>query len=73
MCSGKIYYDLIEERERTKNSDIVFVRLEQLYPFPAKTLAKVLKNIKKPNLYGAKKNLKIWEPGTLLEIISKEL
>ena len=46
MCSGKIYYDLLEEREKTKTNDVVFVRLEQLYPFPAKTLAKVLKSYK---------------------------
>ncbi len=43
MCSGKIYYDLIEAREKSKNDDIVFVRIEQLYPFPAKTLANILK------------------------------
>ena len=43
ICSGKIYYDLVEEREKTRRNDVVFVRLEQLYPFPAKTLAKVLK------------------------------
>ena len=46
MCSGKIYYDLIEERERVKNNEVIFVRLEQLYPFPAKTLANVLKRYK---------------------------
>ena len=46
MCSGKIYYDLIEEREKIKNTEVVFVRLEQLYPFPAKTLANVLKRYK---------------------------
>ena len=46
MCSGKIYYDLIEEREKIKNNEVVFVRLEQLYPFPAKTLANVLKRYK---------------------------
>ena len=45
MCSGKIYYDLLGER-KTKTNDVVFVRLEQLYPFPAKTLAKVLKSYK---------------------------
>ena len=43
FCSGKIYYDLIDAREKSKNDEIVFVRLEQLYPFPAKTLANVLK------------------------------
>ena len=43
MCSGKIYYDLIEARENKKNDKVVFVRLEQLYPFPAKTLANILK------------------------------
>ncbi len=43
MCSGKIYYDLIDAREKSEKDDIVFVRLEQLYPFPAKTLANILK------------------------------
>ena len=43
MCSGKIYYDLIEERESVKNDKVVFIRIEQLYPFPAKTLANLLK------------------------------
>ena len=47
MCSGKIYYDLIEQREITKTDDVIFVRLEQLYPFPAKTLANILKRYSK--------------------------
>ncbi len=46
MCSGKIYYDLVEEREKNKKDKVIFVRLEQLYPFPAKTLANVLKRYK---------------------------
>ena len=49
MCSGKIYYDLIEAREKIKNDKVTFVRLEQLYPFPAKTLANVLKRYTKAN------------------------
>jgi len=40
-CSGKVYYDLIAERERRQQSDVAIVRLEQLYPFPAKQLQAV--------------------------------
>tara|TARA_B100001059_G_scaffold211095_1_gene225190 strand:+ start:6604 stop:9498 length:2895 start_codon:yes stop_codon:yes gene_type:complete len=47
MCSGKIYYDLIEAREKFKNDSVTFIRLEQLYPFPVKTLANILKRYTK--------------------------
>jgi len=43
LCSGKIYFDLLEAREKLKADDILFFRIEQLYPFPAKSLAKELK------------------------------
>lgn len=42
LCSGKVYYDLFEEREKRGLKDVVILRLEQLYPFPAKALAKEL-------------------------------
>src|SRR5690606_11556515 len=38
LCSGKVYYDLYEERERRCISDVYLMRVEQLYPFPAKSL-----------------------------------
>ena len=63
MCSGKIYYDLIEHREITKTDDVIFVRLEQLYPFPAKTLARVLKRYKKAQFIWCQeepKNMGAW-------------
>ncbi len=47
MCSGKIYYDLVEAREKNKNDKVTFIRIEQLYPFPVKTLAAILKRYTK--------------------------
>ena len=63
MCSGKIYYDLLEAREKFKNSRVVLVRLEQLYPFPAKTLANILKRYKNANFLWCQeepKNMGAW-------------
>ena len=63
MCSGKIYYDLLEEREKLKNKEVVLVRLEQLYPFPAKTLANILKRYKKAKFLWCQeepKNMGAW-------------
>jgi 2-oxoglutarate dehydrogenase E1 component len=46
MCSGKVYYDLYEEREKRGIDDIYLLRLEQLYPFPAKALCAELARFK---------------------------
>ena len=35
LCSGKVYYDLYEEREKRGVDDVYLMRVEQLYPFPA--------------------------------------
>ena len=43
MCSGKVYFDLLEAREKLKVDDVVLFRIEQLYPFPAKSLVKEIK------------------------------
>jgi 2-oxoglutarate dehydrogenase E1 component len=36
LCTGKVYYDLYEEREKRGIDDIYLLRIEQLYPFPTK-------------------------------------
>ena len=47
ICSGKIYFDLVDARDKTKNDEVVFIRLEQIYPFPVKRLGKELKRYAK--------------------------
>ena len=42
LCSGKVYYDLFEERAHRKQTDVFFLRLEQLYPFPDQALLQEL-------------------------------
>jgi 2-oxoglutarate dehydrogenase E1 component len=51
FCSGKIYYDLIERREKEGTNDIAFVRIEQLYPFPQKQIDAILKKYNKAKDY----------------------
>lgn len=46
ICSGKVYYDLLEEREARSIKNIALVRLEQYYPFPAEELGKELAKYK---------------------------
>ena len=42
LCTGKVYYDLLEEREKRGIDDVYLLRVEQLYPFPVKAIAQEL-------------------------------
>jgi 2-oxoglutarate dehydrogenase E1 component len=42
LCSGKLYYDLVKHRQDAGREDVAIVRLEQLYPFPKKSLLSAL-------------------------------
>ncbi len=46
ICSGKVYYDLLEERDARGITDVYLLRLEQFYPFPALSLTKELSRFK---------------------------
>jgi 2-oxoglutarate dehydrogenase E1 component len=42
FCSGKIYYDLVEHREKVKATDTAIIRIEQLYPIPYEQLVSII-------------------------------
>jgi len=46
MCSGKVYYDLLEERDKRGIDDVYLLRFEQFYPFPAQSAVKELERFK---------------------------
>src|SRR5580765_4390532 len=50
LCSGKVYYDLYEEREKRGTDDIYLMRVEQLYPFPTKALIAELSRFKQAEM-----------------------
>ena len=64
ICSGKVYFDLLNAREKLKIDDVVMFRIEQLYPFPVKSLVKELKPYaKNANFYWCQeepKNMGAW-------------
>lgn len=64
LCSGKIYYDLFEEREKRGANDIYLLRVEQLYPFPLKALVAILSRFKQAEIIWCQeepKNMGAWQ------------
>jgi 2-oxoglutarate dehydrogenase E1 component len=63
ICSGKVYYDLEAEREARGINDIYLLRMEQLYPFPARALIHELGRFKNAEIVWCQeepKNMGAW-------------
>ena len=63
LCTGKVYYDLLEEREAKKLDDVYLLRLEQLYPFPVQALTEELERFPKAKIIWCQeepKNMGAW-------------
>ncbi len=63
LCSGKVYYDLYEDREKRGIDDVYLLRVEQLYPFPLKALVTELARFKNADVVWCQeepKNMGSW-------------
>jgi 2-oxoglutarate dehydrogenase E1 component len=63
LCSGKVYYDLYDEREKRGIDDVYLLRMEQLYPFPARALIQELSRFKDAEMLWCQeepKNMGAW-------------
>ena len=63
LCSGKVYYDLYDEREKRGVDDVYLLRMEQLYPFPARALIQELGRFKDAEMVWCQeepKNMGAW-------------
>lgn len=64
LCTGKIYYDLLERKRAEDRQDVALVRVEQLYPLPAKQLKEVFTKYSKAEFYWVQEepsNMGAWQ------------
>ena len=77
MCCGKVYYDLLDEREKRGATDVHFLRLEQIYPFPADALAQELEPYKHCHLVWCQeepRNMGAWPfASTFIEEVAEDI
>ena len=67
LCSGKVYYDLYDEREKRGIDDVYLLRIEQLYPFPLKALVKELTRFKRADVVWCQEEPKNMGPWSFVE------
>ena len=73
LCSGKVYYDLYEELEKRKLKEVYLLRLEQLYPFPVKSLSTELSRFKQAEFVRCQEESKNMGAWTFVEPRMEEL
>lgn len=64
LCTGKIYYELLNEQQTNKRKDVAIVRIEQLYPFPEKQIDAILSKYKTDQIFWVQeepKNKGYWD------------
>ncbi|QNE41155.1 2-oxoglutarate dehydrogenase E1 component [Hymenobacter sp. NBH84] len=74
LCSGKVYYDLLDEQQQSGRTDVAIVRMEQLHPFPKKQLDAELAKYPKAKIYWVQEepeNMGYWN--YLLRFMRREL
>ena len=67
MCSGKVYYDLLDARDEQGLDDVYLMRMEQLYPFPALSLTKELNRFPKAEMVWCQEEPKNQGPWSFIE------
>ncbi|WP_019946999.1 2-oxoglutarate dehydrogenase E1 component [Hymenobacter aerophilus] len=74
LCSGKVYFDLLDEQQQSERRDVAIVRLEQLHPFPQQQLQAELAKYPKAKVYWVQEepeNMGYWN--YLLRFMRREL
>jgi 2-oxoglutarate dehydrogenase E1 component len=67
LCSGKVYYDLFEEREKRGLNDVYLLRVEQFYPYPARSMVTELGRFLKADIVWAQEEPKNMGGWTFIE------
>ncbi len=68
LCSGKIYFDLAERKQKENRSDVAIIRLEQIYPLPQKQLDELYKKYSKAIWYWVQEEPQNMGAATFLRI-----
>lgn len=81
ICSGKVYYDLLDVQQKKKLKDVAIIRFEQLHPFPEKQVNAILKKYKgatvvfmqeEPANMGPLSYIQRMMPGQQMEFVSRK-